>query len=89
MIGPLDRQLAQQVRIDLVLWMRIAGPGPLVDRRQANLRHQPPRPAATDIMAYSLQMPGHLAAAIHGQSKKVASITSISASVSSVSGTGA
>ena len=43
-IGPVDRQLAQQIRIDPVLRVRIARAWPLVDRRQAHLRHQPPRP---------------------------------------------
>lgn len=41
-VGPLDRQLAQQIRVDPVLPVRIARAWPLVDRRQPHLPHQAP-----------------------------------------------
>jgi hypothetical protein len=47
-IGPLYRQMPQQVRIDAVLRMRVAGLWSLVDRRQTDLAHQPPDPLAAD-----------------------------------------
>ena len=62
--GPLDRQLAQQIRIDPVLRVRIAGARPLVDRRQPHFRHQPPHPVTTNIPAKAPNMPRHLSAEI-------------------------
>jgi len=46
MVGAIDRQLSQQIGIDPVLRVRIAGAWPLVERRQAHLRHLAPPAAA-------------------------------------------
>ncbi len=64
MVGPLDCQLAPQARIDPVRGMRIAGPGPLVDRRQAHLHHQPPCRPPSNIVTGAAQIARHLSAAV-------------------------
>ena len=63
-IGPFDRQLAQQIGIDPVLRVWITSPRSLTDRRQPHLRHQPPHTPSTDLVTRTPQVSRHLAAAI-------------------------
>ena len=63
-IGPLDGHVPQQIRINPMLRVRLAGLGRLIDRRQANLAHQPPDPVAPDAPAQTPQVPRHLACAV-------------------------
>ena len=58
------QMLAQHVGIDPVLRVWITRAWPLVNRRQAHLRHQQPNPAAANLVAIAAQMPCHLAAAV-------------------------
>jgi site-specific DNA recombinase len=51
----LDGEAAQQVRIGLVLGVRLAGVGFLPDHLQAHLTHQPADPLAVDDMALAAQ----------------------------------
>src|SRR4029079_12327755 len=67
LVLPLDRQVAQQIRIDLVLRMRLTGLGPLIDRRQAHPGHQPTDAMAPDATAVAPQMPRHLPRAVPGR----------------------
>jgi hypothetical protein len=63
-IGPLDRQLVQHIRIDPVLSVRVARAQPLVDRCETHLRDEPPHPTATSILSIAAQMPRHLVASM-------------------------
>jgi hypothetical protein len=56
--------MPQQIGIDAVLRMRLAGLRRLVDRRQTDLAHQPPNPLAAHAPALAAQVPRHLAGAI-------------------------
>jgi len=56
--------MPQQIRVNPVLRVRVAGSRPLVDRRQPHLRHQPPHPPAADVYTLARQMADHLPVAI-------------------------
>jgi len=60
MIGRVDSQPAQQIRISLVLRMRFRRVRFLVNGRQAHQPHQSTDPLATDSVALTTQMPRHL-----------------------------
>jgi hypothetical protein len=72
--------------IDPVLRVRIARARPLADRRQPQLRHQPPHPATTNLVAIAPKTARHPAAAIPWAVRECRVDHVISASVSSVSG---
>jgi hypothetical protein len=55
LVDPLDREPAQQVRIDLVRRCRLARIRALVDRRQSQQPHQALHPLAVDPMALGRQ----------------------------------
>jgi len=59
MIGPLDVQTPQQVRVDLVLRMRETGPGPRVDGFQPHSSHQTLNALTVDFVAQSAQIVPH------------------------------
>jgi hypothetical protein len=50
LIDPLDRDPAEQVRVDLMLRCRLAGVGALVDRHQPHQTHEPLDPLAIDLL---------------------------------------
>jgi hypothetical protein len=60
LVRPVDGQIAQQIRPDLVFGMRHGGPWPLVDGFETHLRHQPTHALAPDDMAKPAQIPRHL-----------------------------
>jgi hypothetical protein len=64
LVWPLDRQMPQQIRVNLVVRVRLARLRSLIDRRQADLAHQTPHPLAADAPAQPPQMPCHLAGAV-------------------------
>ena len=67
LVRPIDRQIPQQIREDLVLGVRHRRPRPLVDWCQAHLRHQPPDALAADRIALAPQVPCHLPRAVPGR----------------------
>ena len=61
LIRPFDCKTAQQIRIDIVLWMRLTGPGFLVTRYELHFAHQPPHASTSDHDALMPQILSHLA----------------------------
>ena len=64
LVGPVDDQIPQQIRIFPMLWMGHTRAWLLVDRPQPHNRHEPPDPLTTDFMSQAAQMPCHLPRAI-------------------------
>ena len=64
LVGPPDGQMPQQIRVDLVSWMRRAGFWRLIDRGEANLAHQSADSFAAGPPAEAAQMSHHLARAV-------------------------
>jgi len=60
LIGAIDAQMSQQIRIDLVPLGWLAGIGFLVDRHQAHQPHETPDALLVHRMTVVPQMPGHL-----------------------------
>ena len=60
LIWPINHQVSQQIRVDLVLRMLLARVGRLVDRNQPHQPHQTAHPVAATFMALSLHVAGHL-----------------------------
>ena len=56
LIGSVDLHLSQQIRIDRVLWVSLAGPRPFVDSLQTHLGYQPPDAVTPDDRAFSSQI---------------------------------
>jgi len=71
LIRPLDRKTAQHIRIYLVRWMRLAGPGLLVNRHEPHFAHQPPHVATPNRDALMPQMQPHLARSIKRRLQKL------------------
>ena len=63
-IRPLDRQAAQQIRVNPVLGVRIAGPRRPIDRLKPHQTHQTAGPTAPDPHACAAQMKRHPARAV-------------------------
>jgi hypothetical protein len=59
MIGMGDLHISQQIRINLVLWMRFTGVRPWVDRCQPHLGYQPSNPLPINHMPSPCQMRRH------------------------------
>jgi len=66
LVGACDGHASQQIRIDLVLWVRLAGVGAWRHPGQAHQSHQPLYPFAVDVMAFALQEDDHPATAVKG-----------------------
>lgn len=64
LIGPGDGQTLEQIGVNLVLWMLLAGLRLLVDRHQTHELHQPADPMAPASVPLSLYVTGHLPRAI-------------------------
>ena len=64
LVRPLDRQAPQQIRVNPVLGVRIAGARRPINRLKPHQAHQTTGPAAPDANALSAQMTDHLAGAI-------------------------
>src|SRR6202035_2794305 len=67
LVRPVDGQIPPQIRIGLVLWMRLARLRALVDRRQTHLEHQTTDAMAPTAPAVAAQMPRHLPRAVPGR----------------------
>jgi site-specific DNA recombinase len=59
LVAAVDGQPAQQVRVDLVLRVRLAGVGPLVNRLQPHCPQQPPGPLGVDFVPQAAQVGRH------------------------------
>jgi hypothetical protein len=59
LVGPFDAQVAQQVWIDLVLWMRATGSGLWIDNLKTHQPHETLNPFAIDLIAQSSQIVSH------------------------------
>ena len=64
LIGAADGRVLEQIWVNLVLWMLLAGPGLLVDRHKAHELHQPADPMAPAPMPFPLHVTSHLPRAI-------------------------
>ena len=64
MVRPLDRQAAQQIRVNPVLGMRCAGPRRPIDRLKPHQAHQPCGAPAPDPHALAAQVKRHPAGAV-------------------------
>ena len=62
-VGPFNHELPQQIGIRLVRGMRLARPR-LIDRRKADLAHQPADALASDRPSKAAKMANHLARAV-------------------------
>jgi hypothetical protein len=71
MVRLIDRQMPQQIRIDLVPRMRLAGLWVPIDRRQTHFGHQPADTMAPNAPAVASQMPGHLPRAVPRRLKEL------------------
>jgi hypothetical protein len=60
LVRTVNAQVPQQIRVDLVLWVRLARLRTLIDRRQAHLGHQPADTMAPNAPALPPQMACHL-----------------------------
>src|SRR5215204_661338 len=67
LVRPINAQVPQQIRIDLVLRVRLARLRTLIDRRQAHLGHQSTDAMAPNTPAIAPQMTCHLARAVPGR----------------------
>ena len=64
LVGAVDGQAAQKVRIDLVLRMRFRGVRSLVDNRQPHQLHKAADSLTIDGMSLTTQVPCHLTGAV-------------------------
>ena len=64
MVRPLDIQTPQQIRVNSVLGVRVAGPRRPIDRLKAHRAHQPPGPAPADPRALAAQVKCHPTGAV-------------------------
>ena len=64
MVRPLDRQTPQQIRVDPVLGVRIAGTRRPIDRLKPHQAHQPSGPASADPHALAAQVKCHPTGAV-------------------------
>jgi hypothetical protein len=64
LIGTAYPHVPQQIRVNPVFRVRIAGSGLLVDRLQAHQPHQASNPVTPDANTFSSQLTNHLARAV-------------------------
>ena len=64
MVRPLDHQASEQIGVDPVLGMRIAGARRPIDRLKPHQAHQTTGPATTEAHALAAQMTDHLTGAV-------------------------
>jgi hypothetical protein len=55
LVRPYDRQLAQEIGIDLVTWLWFRGAGPAIDRLDPHALHQRCDVLAADLDAFRAQ----------------------------------
>ena len=64
LIGPVDHQVPQQIRVNPVFRVGIAGSWRLIDRLQAHQTHQTPNAMTADAKAFAAQLTHHLPGAV-------------------------
>lgn len=70
LVGPVHDQITQQIRIDLVMGVRIGGSGLAVNRPQPHQAHQPSHTVTTGHKAIAPQEPRHLTRPEEGMLQK-------------------